>query len=226
MSRLALWTALVSVALLSPLPLSAQDGSRATAPLPTPDEVKAMIVGEAVAQGIVPPELALAVAGAQSGFDPDALGRSGARGVMQVRPAASRYEFGIAPDDLWDASLNIEVGIMYLARLHQRHGGDWRVVLAHYTTGSAGIDEPLPSQARSEIDRVMRLWAEYARDRSVRALVVKATEAEAVSTAPDAVTGGATHRSLLDDMTQARLSFRRALRGSMEQGKPARRGRR
>ena len=49
--------------------------------------------------------LALAVAHAESYFNPKAESHKGARGVMQIMPATSRSEYGIHPDLLWDAGV-------------------------------------------------------------------------------------------------------------------------
>lgn len=53
-------------------------------------EIKRLLVREANRSQHVPPSLALAVAQAESNFNPDAESHAGARGVMQIMPATGR----------------------------------------------------------------------------------------------------------------------------------------
>ena len=64
----------------------------------------------------MPPSLALAVAKIESDFQVRALSPTGARGVMQIMPATAESEFGIAADELWDAAINVRLGIEYSRR--------------------------------------------------------------------------------------------------------------
>jgi soluble lytic murein transglycosylase-like protein len=73
--------------------------------------------------------LALAVAKVESNFDDNALSSAGARGVMQIMPKTARDEFGVQKDELWDAALNIQIGIDYLELLYDRYG-KWELALA------------------------------------------------------------------------------------------------
>ena len=98
-------------------------------------EVKRMVIEEA-SNSIVPTALALAVAKVESNFNPKALSSAGARGVMQIMPSTGRGEFGVHPDELWDARLNIELGVNYLAQLYRRYGYRWDLALSHYNGGT------------------------------------------------------------------------------------------
>ena len=75
-----------------------------------PDAIRAMVVTEALDLGL-PVALALAVAHAESNFDPRALSHKGARGVMQIMPATGKGVFGVDADELWKARLNVQLGI-------------------------------------------------------------------------------------------------------------------
>lgn len=77
----------------------------------------------------VPFDLLIAQAGQESGFDPKAVSKTGARGVMQILPStASQPGYGLAPidhEDLWDPRKNILFGARYLAaRAKANVGGD------------------------------------------------------------------------------------------------------
>ena len=102
--------------------------------------IKQMIIDEAL-NSRVPPELALAVATVESGFDAKALSSAGARGVMQIMPKTARDEFGVNPDELWNPRLNIQLGVDYLERLYDQYGGRWDLALSHYNGGTLKGDK-------------------------------------------------------------------------------------
>lgn len=98
-------------------------------------EVMRMIITEAEAMGLSP-ALALAVAQVESNFDARAESPKGARGVMQIMPGTA-WEMGVHPDELWDARLNVQVGIDFLQKLIKRYNGRWDLALSYYNGGSA-----------------------------------------------------------------------------------------
>jgi hypothetical protein len=98
-------------------------------------EIQRMVLVEAQ-NSRVPPALALAVARAESNFDAHAISSAGARGVMQIMPATGWGEFGVHPDELWDARLNIQIGIDFLEQLIDRYDGEWDLALSYYNGGS------------------------------------------------------------------------------------------
>lgn len=108
---------------------------RAGAEAATPQEVQRMVIEEAL-NSRVPPSLALAVARVESDFRDRVESSAGARGVMQIMPATAIGEFGVAPDELWDARLNIQLGVHFLEQLIDRYGGRWDAALSHYNGGS------------------------------------------------------------------------------------------
>ncbi len=70
----------------------------------------------------VDPALLFALARQESRFDPEAVSRAGARGLMQVMPATARHVVRRRPDDLADARLsnpetNLAVGQTYIELL-------------------------------------------------------------------------------------------------------------
>ncbi|MFT6580694.1 MAG: lytic transglycosylase domain-containing protein [Alphaproteobacteria bacterium] len=127
--------------------------------------VKAMVVREAIDLG-VPAPLALAVAHAESNFNPAAESRVGARGVMQIMPATARGEYAIHADQLWDLRINIRLGLHFLRRLIDRYGGrvDW--ALSYYNGGSA-VGPPSRARVipatRAYVRKVERLRNRYRR---------------------------------------------------------------
>lgn len=126
-------------------------------------EIRALVVEEAARMRIAP-SLALAVAHAESNFDPRARSHAGARGVMQIMPATARYEYGIKPALLWNPRINVRLGLHFLRRLLNRYRGRVDLALSYYNGGSAVGDLPnarvIPA-TRSYVTRVERLRVHY-----------------------------------------------------------------
>ena len=101
----------------------------------TRGDIKRIIVEEA-RESRVPTALALAVAKVESNFDESALSHAGARGVMQIMPTTARDVFGIHKDELWNARLNVQIGIDYLEQLYKQYKDRWDLALSHYNGGS------------------------------------------------------------------------------------------
>jgi hypothetical protein len=120
--------------------------------------IRRIIVEEAL-NSPLPPSLALALAKVESDFDPRALSGKGARGLMQIMPETARGLFGVAADELWNARLNAQLGIDYLARLVRTYGGRWDLALSHYNGGtlSGTGRSALPhSFTRRYVDEVLK----------------------------------------------------------------------
>ncbi len=129
----------------------------------TRGEVKRIVVEEALRAGF-PPSLAMAVAKAESDFDAAAESSAGARGVMQIMPRTARDLYGVAPDELWDARLNVQLGIDYLESLIRRYHGRWEIALSHYNGGSAVGDPANPRiipATSAYVNKVLRLQRRY-----------------------------------------------------------------
>ena len=103
--------------------------------------IQRMVVVEARNMGIAP-ELALAVAHAESDFDPKVVSHEGARGVMQIMPRTAWEEYGITAGQLWQPRLNIRLGLHFLSRLLRRYRGRTDLALSYYNGGSAVGDLP------------------------------------------------------------------------------------
>jgi len=126
-------------------------------------EIKKLILHESGQLGVAP-SLALAVAHAESNFDPLAHSSAGARGVMQIMPATAQGEYGIEPDALWNPRLNIRLGLHFLRRLINRYDGRVDLALSYYNGGSAVGRLPnariIPA-TRSYVARVLELRTRY-----------------------------------------------------------------
>jgi hypothetical protein len=135
-------------------------------------DVRRLVVEEAM-NSHVPPSLAMAVAKVESDFQPKALSTAGARGVMQIMPATAMGEYGIGADELWNARLNVQLGIDFLGQLIARYGGRWDLALSHYNGGSimhtrSGM-EPLLA-TRKYVAAVLKWQKRYAEQATVWAM--------------------------------------------------------
>jgi hypothetical protein len=82
------------------------------------------------------PAIVAAIISVESDFNPRAISRQGARGMMQLMPATAR-ELGVGNiDDPWE---NIEGGARYFREKLDRFAGDLRLALAAYNAGEAPV---------------------------------------------------------------------------------------
>jgi len=109
----------------------------------------------------VPPALVKAVIAAESLFDPDAVSRKGAQGLMQLMPETAS-KLGVA--DPFSAAQNVRAGVKYLREMLDRYG-DMQRALAAYNAGPTAVDRyrgipPYP-ETRAYVQRVMTYYRNY-----------------------------------------------------------------
>ncbi len=124
----------------------------------TVDEIRAMAREYAGAYD-VPPPLVSAVIEAESSFNPRAVSRRGAMGLMQLMPATAR-ELGV--ENPFVPEENIRGGVELLSRLLQKYHGDQRLALAAYNAGEGAVDRyngvpPYP-ETRDYVNRVIESY--------------------------------------------------------------------
>jgi soluble lytic murein transglycosylase-like protein len=88
----------------------------------------------------VNPQLVAALIHVESAFNPRAVSRKGAYGLMQILPETGR-RFGVnRKRDLLDPAKNLEAGVKYLRWLTDRFGGNVHKILAAYNAGEGAVD--------------------------------------------------------------------------------------
>ncbi|GIX30547.1 MAG: hypothetical protein KatS3mg124_1019 [Porticoccaceae bacterium] len=85
----------------------------------------------------MPVELLHAVIGVESAYQPRAVSRAGAMGLMQLMPATAR-RYGVA--DPFAPEQNLRGGARYLRDLLARYGGRLDLALAAYNAGEGAVD--------------------------------------------------------------------------------------
>ncbi|HEY7615529.1 MAG TPA: lytic transglycosylase domain-containing protein [Terriglobales bacterium] len=116
-------------------------------------------IQQAAARHNVDPNLVRAVVKVESNFNPNAVSRKGAMGLMQLMPQTARQ---LKVENPFDPEQNVDAGVRHLKRLMESYGGDVRLSLAAYNAGagavarSAGI--PRYAETRNYVRRITQLY--------------------------------------------------------------------
>lgn len=121
------------------------------------------IVRQAATQYGLQSEFLHAVIAVESGYDPAALSRKGAGGLMQLMPATAR-RYGVT--NAFDPEQNIHGGARYLRDLMELFNGDLTLVLAAYNAGENAVmrnGNRIP-QYRETMNYVPKVLTHYQRN--------------------------------------------------------------
>lgn len=146
---------------------------------PRPNEVPARAIiaeslylewmTEAARKYNIPLALVRAVAHAESNFDPRALSRKGASGLMQLMPETASKMY---VRDIFDARQNILGGVRYLRVLANEFDGQMETIVAAYNAGPEAVRKygnqvPPFDETRAYVQKVLALYFQYKQEGSM-----------------------------------------------------------
>ena len=110
----------------------------------------------------IPENLVRAVIMVESGFNPRAISRADAKGLMQLVPATANR---MLVDDIFDPRQNIYGGVRYLRVLANLFNGDLFLTLAAYNAGEGAVVKfggipPYP-ETQAYVARVVSYYRQY-----------------------------------------------------------------
>ncbi len=117
------------------------------------------LVEAAAARYSVDADLITSVIAVESNFDPKALSRKNARGLMQLLPETAAR---LGVQNIYDPQENIDAGTRYLRELLQKYNNDLVLTLAAYNAGPERVQQygrvpPFP-ETLSYVRRVKRTY--------------------------------------------------------------------
>lgn len=163
------------------------------------------IFEEAASLYQIPVKLLRAVAKAESSFNPNAVSKAGAIGVMQLMPATAR---SLGVSDPYDARQNILGGAKYLKQNLDRFQGNVSLALAAYNAGPGSVTKygGIPPYKETQ-NYVKKIMADYTGNTTILAGRTVSTggntktSSSSSSLASSAVSGGTTGLSGLSGLS-------------------------
>jgi hypothetical protein len=130
---------------------------RSNAPI-SPQDVDSAIE-QAAARHNVDPNLVRSVIKVESNFNPNAVSRKGAMGLMQLMPSTARSLHVTNP---FDPQQNVDAGVRHLKRLLESYGGNIKLSLAAYNAGAGAVARssgvPRFAETQNYVRRITELY--------------------------------------------------------------------
>lgn len=116
-------------------------------------------IDQAASRHNVDPNLVRALVKVESNFNPNAISRKGAMGLMQLMPQTARQ---LNLKNPFDPQQNIDAGVRHLKQLLDSYNGDVRLSLAAYNAGSGAVSRsrgiPRYSETQNYVRRITNLY--------------------------------------------------------------------
>ena len=116
-------------------------------------------IDQAASRHNVDPNLVRALVKVESNFNPNAVSRKGAMGLMQLMPQTARQ---LNLKNPFDPQQNIDAGVRHLKQLLDNYNGDVRLSLAAYNAGSGAVSRsrgiPRYSETQNYVRRITNLY--------------------------------------------------------------------
>ncbi len=110
----------------------------------------------------VDPAMVMAIIMAESSYNPKAISKKGAKGLMQLMPTTAR---SLGVKDSFNPEHNINAGVRYFKKLLNQFDGDVELALAAYNAGSRKVREhrgiPPFRATRFYIKKVIKYYQYY-----------------------------------------------------------------
>lgn len=110
----------------------------------------------------IDPALVKAIIMAESGYNPQAISKRGAKGLMQLMPKTAK---ALGVEDLFNPKQNIRGGVQYFKQLVNQFDGDIKLALAAYNAGSKKVRHyqgiPPFKTTRYYIEKVFKYYQRY-----------------------------------------------------------------
>ena len=120
------------------------------------------IIQRAAERHQVDEALVKAIIMAESGYNPKAISKMGARGLMQLMPKTAK---ALGVEDSFNPEDNVDAGVAYFKRLLTRFDGDITLALAAYNAGSRKVLKyqgvPPFKETECYIKKVFRYYQVY-----------------------------------------------------------------
>jgi soluble lytic murein transglycosylase-like protein len=124
----------------------------------TPGDIDSAIE-QAAARHSVDPNLVRAVVKVESNFNPNAVSRKGAMGLMQLMPSTARQ---LKVKNPFDPEQNVDAGVRQLKQLLESYGGDVKLTLAAYNAGAGAVARssgvPHYAETQNYVRRITNLY--------------------------------------------------------------------
>jgi soluble lytic murein transglycosylase-like protein len=116
-------------------------------------------IDQAASRHNVDRNLVRALVKVESNFNPNAVSRKGAMGLMQLMPQTARQ---LNLKNPFDPQQNIDAGVRHLKQLLDNYNGDVRLSLAAYNAGSGAVSRsrgiPRYSETQNYVRRITNLY--------------------------------------------------------------------